>query len=125
MADIPVIDLGLTNHSSGKSCGGCIGLFIAVSLLIVSAGFLAKHIIASRETLTLQPACGSPPNQGSNWYAVLGQRSSLNLVKKAYCADAFVSSNGYIQVASFTSRSKALEFATTLSRLTGEHFWVP
>jgi serine/threonine-protein kinase len=69
-------------------------------------------------------SCGSPAGSGTVWYPVLGNAKALHLVKNNYCADAFITKNGNLQVASFTSTDEAEQFARLLSNATGYNFWV-
>jgi serine/threonine protein kinase len=72
--------------------------------------------------LPYRSACGDPAGSGSKWYAVVGS-ANLSTVRQ-FCGDAFTRADGYVQVASFSSRSRADNFASQLSGATGSSFWV-
>lgn len=76
----------------------------------------------SSSGLYYRDACGDPPGSASKWYAVVGS-ANVNTVRN-YCGDAFVRSDGNVQVASFSSYSRAENFASQLSSATGGSFWV-
>lgn len=80
--------------------------------------------VESSPSLPFQSACGSPNGSGSVWYRVLGPAGALNTVKNNFCGDAFVRSDGNLQVASFNSRSEAQNFAAALSSSSGYSFRV-
>jgi serine/threonine protein kinase len=74
--------------------------------------------------LSYQNACGDSGGSNAVWYAVVGNSSATNTVRSNYCGDAFVRPDGLLQVASFTSPSRAEDFADQLSAETGADFWV-
>jgi multidrug efflux pump subunit AcrA (membrane-fusion protein) len=74
--------------------------------------------------LSYRSACGDSAGSGAVWYAVVGESGAVNVVTGNYCGDAFVRPDGLLQVASFTSSSRAENFASQLSSETGYDFWV-
>ncbi|NCR40993.1 MAG: hypothetical protein GPJ21_14690 [Microcystis aeruginosa W13-11] len=54
----------------------------------------------------------------------MGNRQALKTVKEKYCGDAFITSRGNLQAASFTSKAEAEQFASLLTKVTGYKFWV-
>jgi serine/threonine-protein kinase len=129
MSNHPVIDLGITSNlgSPNKGCG-CFGIIIALVLLMVSVYFLGQdsNTKTNNSSVTLEwlPACGSSARSGSVWYSVMGNRQALKTVKEKYCGDAFITSRGNLQAASFTSKAEAEQFASLLTKVTGYKFWV-
>lgn len=71
-----------------------------------------------------QASCGSPPMAGASWWPVLGPPETLSLVRSRHCGDAFITAEGAVQVASFSSLGEATNFAQQLSALTGYPFRV-
>jgi hypothetical protein len=77
------------------------------------------------ESLQFQETCGSNTDSSIHeWWPVLGPADShvLEVVRKSYCGDAYINSNGYVQVASFHSPEEAARLSRLLSRLTGFAF---
>jgi len=77
------------------------------------------------ERLQFQETCGSNTDSSIHeWWPVLGPADShvLEVVRKSYCGDAYINSNGYVQVASFHSPEEAARLSRLLSRLTGFAF---
>lgn len=107
---------------SATAFGFVLGAFSPMAyryLATYAAGFnLDSHVLPWRQ------ACGSPPNSGKDWHSVVGDSKYLDLVKSRYCADAFITSGGKLQVASFTSISSAQKFADDLSNKTRHRFTV-
>lgn len=71
-----------------------------------------------------QPSCGSPPVAGLSWWPVLGPPETQSLVRNRFCGDAFITAEGFVQVASFSSVEAATNFAQQLSAITGYAFRV-
>mgnify|MGYP001809863375 CR=1 FL=1 len=71
-----------------------------------------------------QASCGSSPVAGASWWPVLGPPETLSLVRSRHCGDAFITAEGAVQVASFSSVGEATNFAQKLSALTGYPFRV-
>jgi hypothetical protein len=122
----PVVDLGLTRTGNQA---GCAGMILALIVLGLSFVYLHEYIgrifgDSDKTALKFASACGSPPNSGSTWHSVIGYSQSIDLVKSRYCGDAFITSSGQLQVASFTSMADAKKFADALSKATGRQFWV-
>lgn len=78
---------------------------------------------ASPISISWKPVCGDPKDSGSQWWAVKGPESALEDVKKKYCGDALII-RGETQVASFTSKTSAQNFANQLSRSSRYSFFV-
>ncbi|MGK7941971.1 MAG: protein kinase [Crocosphaera sp.] len=78
----------------------------------------------SRPNVSWKPRCGSPNNSEKVWWAVKTDGSNLNLVKNNYCGDAIIYSRGETQVASFTSKYEAENFAKMLNAHSGKPFWI-
>lgn len=74
--------------------------------------------------LSYRSSCGDPFTNGKTWYSVVGYSDSLSTVKNRYCGDALINKSGNVQVASFTSHSRAENFANQLESSTGMDFWV-
>ena len=77
------------------------------------------------ESLQYQETCGSRANSSiEDWWPVLGPADPhvLEIVRTSYCGDAYINSNGYVQVASFHSPGDAARLSRLLSRLTGFAF---
>ncbi|WP_216919688.1 hypothetical protein [Synechococcus sp. CCAP 1479/9] len=73
---------------------------------------------------TWQASCGSPPVAGLSWWPVLGPPETLSLVRNRFCGDAFITAEGAVQVASFSSVEEATNFAQELSAISGYAFRV-
>ena len=79
---------------------------------------------APLEQLTLQSSCNFSASETATRHKVIGDSEALILVKEHYCQDAFINTNGNLQIASFNSQSEAEEFSNSLNELTGYNFRV-
>ena len=124
-----------TGNNGGNGDGGDFNwgwLFIGL-LLVGLLGYCSSqsgkksqpnNSSAPAINLSYRTSCGSPYQSVSQWYAVVGDRASLNTVKSRYCADSFIRKDRNVQVASFTSEQEAQQFANALQQATGYQFWV-
>ncbi|MCG9891328.1 MAG: protein kinase [Thermosynechococcaceae cyanobacterium MS004] len=79
-------------------------------------------------TITASATCGDPSGSGPNWYPVFIDNADLGEVQRTYCGDAIakVRDNGTpaVQVASFTDRGRAENFAAQVGGDVGEPYQV-
>lgn len=105
---------------------------LVASVLLAGAVVVLAVLIANRppvqearqDALPWQASCGSPPVSGSSWWPVLGPREALEVVRRSYCGDAFVTPAGVAQVASFSTFEQASAFAQRLTSASGYSFRV-
>lgn len=93
---------------------------------------VASPAAVSPETPSTTPSpvaaetCGDPGGSGQNWYPVFIDNGNLGQVRQQYCQDAIAKTrdNGTpsIQVASFTSRQRAADFADRVGGDVGEPY---
>ena len=119
---------GQAQQKSSNSGGGCFPIMAFLFLASISGYFFHAHYTnkvqpPSKVSLERKIACGSPSNKNSRWYRVYGNKETLAIVKSKYCQDAFLTSNGRAQIASFNSAKGAQDFARKLSQITGYKFW--
>jgi hypothetical protein len=105
--------------------GGAVGFAIRSGM-----GSASKHSVQDRaptQRLAYQVSCGSKTNLNKpSMWPVLTEYDLvlLQVVRRSYCGDAYMNSNGALQVASFISEQKAQNFAHLLSEATGKSFRV-
>jgi hypothetical protein len=105
--------------------GGAVGFAIRSGM-----GSASKHSVQDRsptQRLAYQVSCGSKTNLNKPlMWPVLTEYDLvlLQVVRRSYCGDAYMNSNGALQVASFISEQKAQNFAHLLSVATGKPFRV-
>jgi hypothetical protein len=108
-------------------------LLIAMSALTLLAGCTAQASIPAAKKAALQTqfnfpkaSCGDKPTGGNDtWYPVFVDRGSLETIRHNFCADAVStvrkdSQVQAVQVASFTNRDKAIEFAKAVGGDVGQ-----
>jgi hypothetical protein len=108
-----------------------LGLVAAVGFAfrigIGTSSKLAVHDRAPSQRLAFQASCGSKENLNKSLlWPVLTEYNLvlLQVIRRSYCGDAYINSNGALQVASFVSKQNAQNFAHLLSEATGKPFRV-
>jgi hypothetical protein len=115
--------------NGGNNGCGCISIFVLIFVVFCWLQFYNnKNIVPDPNNPTIKLSyklsCGSPPQSTSQWYAVVGESSALNTIKNNYCGDSYLRQDGLVQVASFSSRQEAENFASQLSQASGYNFWI-
>jgi serine/threonine protein kinase len=80
-------------------------------------------------TTTAKATCGDPEKSGQDWYPVFINNGDLEQVRRQYCQDAITKirddSTPAVQVASFTDRQRAVEFAEQVGGDVGQPYQQP
>lgn len=97
-----------------------------ILLAVYLSGFGRSPLPASPVPLGYAESCGSISSSTGRWWPVLGpaDRSFLTTIRNRFCADAYISSEGALQVASFGSREEAERFRMRIEQATGQSFRV-
>lgn len=98
------------------------GLAGLVTLAVVGVNLMNRG--QPEKALVWQPSCGSQAVAGTSWWPVLGPEQAVEIVRSRYCGDAYLTTEGATQVASFSSQEEAETFAERLSRESGFAFRV-
>jgi len=105
--------------------GAAVGFAFRIG--IGTSSKLALHDRAPSQRLAYQASCGSKGNLNKSLlWPVLNEYNLvlLQVIRRSYCGDAYINSNGALQVASFVSKQNAQNFAHLLSEATGKLFHV-
>lgn len=103
-----------------------IAILLSPLLLLVVWRIGEQTSVESLPALRYASSCGSPPAAGKRWWPVLGppDRRLLRTIRDRYCGDAYITSEGSLQVASFDSLEGAERFRRQLDRVLGDRFRV-
>ena len=123
-------DQSLSSSASGNDAAHPALVLLIIAILLSPLVLLAVWLNGEQTSVESLPAlryassCGSPPGAGKRWWPVLGppDRRLLRTIRDRYCGDAYITSEGSLQVASFDSLEGAERFRRQLQKSTGAAF---
>ena len=97
-----------------------------ILLALYQSGGGRSSSVSSTSSLGYSASCGSSSSLSGRWWPVLGgaDGSLLNSVRSHYCGDAYINTEGVLQVASFGTWEEADAFRIRIEEATGRTFRV-
>ena len=97
-----------------------------ILLAVYQSGGGRTSSVSSSNSLGYSASCGSSSSSSGRWWPVLGgaDGSLLNSVRSRYCGDAYINTQGVLQVASFGTWEEADAFRIRIEEATGRTFRV-